>query len=157
MAVQLLTTARVVLLDDSGRVLLVRCVDPGTGASVWVLPGGSIEPGESPIAAAQRELCEEAGISDVDFGPCVWTRNNQFDHNHVTYRASERVFVAWANANVVPRATGDHADGEIVAEVRWWTPDALDADDADRSPAQLADLIRVLVDEGPPQTPQTIQ
>jgi len=44
------------------RVLLVRSMkDP----RLWVLPKGSIEPGETPQVAALRETFEEAGVSGL--------------------------------------------------------------------------------------------
>jgi ADP-ribose pyrophosphatase YjhB (NUDIX family) len=155
-AIQRLTTARVAVLDDSGRVLLVRCIDPGSGDSIWVLPGGSIEAGESAADAARRELREEAGVGDVDFGPCIWTRENRFERDATSYVASERIFVARIRPGVEARAAGDHADGEIVAEVRWWTPAELDSGADDRSPQNLSSLVRMLLVEGPPPTPLTI-
>lgn len=36
---------------------------------VWVLPKGHIEPGETPEAAAEREVQEEAGVRAVIVGP----------------------------------------------------------------------------------------
>jgi 8-oxo-dGTP diphosphatase len=37
------------------------------GAGTWSLPGGRIEPGESPKAAAEREVLEETGLKvDVE-------------------------------------------------------------------------------------------
>lgn len=45
-----------------GRVLIVqRGKAPGRG--IWSLPGGHVEPGETAMAAAQRELGEETGIA----------------------------------------------------------------------------------------------
>ncbi len=55
--------ARVVCLDDDGRVLLMRWQDPAGGDLLWEPPGGGIEPGETPLAAARRELAEETGFS----------------------------------------------------------------------------------------------
>lgn len=46
---------------DAGRVLLVeRGREPFAG--LWSLPGGKIEPGESPAHAIHRELKEETGL-----------------------------------------------------------------------------------------------
>lgn len=48
------------VLDDGG-VVLVRQFRYATGKSLWELVAGSIEPGETPRAAARRELREETG------------------------------------------------------------------------------------------------
>jgi 8-oxo-dGTP pyrophosphatase MutT (NUDIX family) len=60
---------RVVCLDASGRVLLLRWRDPGDGAIIWEPPGGGIEPGESTVDAARRELTEETGLDPEGIGP----------------------------------------------------------------------------------------
>jgi 8-oxo-dGTP diphosphatase len=59
--------ALVGLLDSRGWLLLQERdehapVDPDR----WGLVGGGVEPGETPAAAATRELMEETGISDLD-------------------------------------------------------------------------------------------
>lgn len=41
-----------------GKVLIAKRLKP----SLWSLPGGRIEPGETPEAAAMRELLEETGV-----------------------------------------------------------------------------------------------
>ncbi|OKI53669.1 NUDIX hydrolase, partial [Micromonospora sp. CB01531] len=45
--------------DAAGRVMLVR----PTYKDHWDIPGGYVEPGESPRAAAIREVKEELGIT----------------------------------------------------------------------------------------------
>ena len=44
-----------------GSVLLVRQYRHPAGQSLWELPAGTLEPGEKPRRAAQRELAEETG------------------------------------------------------------------------------------------------
>lgn len=51
--------AGVLYRDDTGQVLLVKPnYKPG-----WDIPGGYIEPEESPRAAAMREVLEELGVA----------------------------------------------------------------------------------------------
>jgi ADP-ribose pyrophosphatase YjhB (NUDIX family) len=45
-------------VDDLGRILLVR----PTYKSYWDIPGGYVEPGETPRTACIREVHEELGI-----------------------------------------------------------------------------------------------
>lgn len=44
-----------------GRVLLVRQYRHAARQALWELPAGTLEPGEDPLDAAQRELAEETG------------------------------------------------------------------------------------------------
>lgn len=55
----LLTLAAACLLDDDGRLLLVRKRD----TRAFMLPGGKLEAGETPLAALRRELCEELALA----------------------------------------------------------------------------------------------
>ena len=55
--------AAVVIRDEDGRILVVRKRDTHR----FMLPGGKIEPGESPDLTAVREAHEELGVTlDVD-------------------------------------------------------------------------------------------
>ena len=65
----------VVLSEYEGRLLLSR----HRQRSTWETQGGHIEPGETPMDAARRELYEESGATDFDIRPI-------FD-----YRAGDRV------------------------------------------------------------------
>jgi 8-oxo-dGTP diphosphatase len=44
-----------------GRVLAARRTSPPEAAGRWELPGGKVEPGETPDAAVVREVAEELG------------------------------------------------------------------------------------------------
>lgn len=51
--------AAVCFQDDDGRVLTVR----KRGTSKFMLPGGKLDAGETPLAAAIREVREEVGFT----------------------------------------------------------------------------------------------
>ncbi len=54
-------SARIVLADPAGRILLFRFIPDGW-PPFWCTPGGECDPDEDFAAAARRELLEETGI-----------------------------------------------------------------------------------------------
>ena len=55
----------VVLSTCGGKIMLSRHRERGT----WETQGGHIEPGETPMQAARRELFEESGATAFDIRP----------------------------------------------------------------------------------------
>ncbi len=54
-------------LDDEGMILLARLSVLEVDVGAWTMPGGGIEFGEHPEAAAIRELEEETGfVGEID-------------------------------------------------------------------------------------------
>ena len=60
---------RVIVLDEENRILMVKHVHPER--TVWMVPGGGIEEGESSAQAAVREVWEETGL-EVEITGLVW-------------------------------------------------------------------------------------
>ena len=98
--------AGAVVRDGSGRLLLVRRGRPPS-AGLWSLPGGRVEPGETPAEAAVREVREETGL-DVALG-----------HLLATVELGEFLVHDFA-AHVVG---GELRAGDDAADARWCTVD----------------------------------
>jgi 8-oxo-dGTP pyrophosphatase MutT (NUDIX family) len=54
----LIPAASAVVVDETGRLLLARRRDN----TLWTIPGGAMEPGESIVDTAVREVEEETGV-----------------------------------------------------------------------------------------------
>src|SRR5665213_295826 len=54
-------SAVVMPVDKKNRILLVRQYRLPAQQYLWELPAGRLDPGETPLAAAKRELVEETG------------------------------------------------------------------------------------------------
>ena len=96
------------IFDERGRVLLMR---EGYGGRRWSVPGGAVEPGESPVDAAAREAMEEVGV-EVRITGLVGL-----------------IVLRWSRLTIAA-FVGDVFSGEPhiaapeeVAEVAWFEPD----------------------------------
>jgi 8-oxo-dGTP diphosphatase len=117
-------TARVLLFEPGGKVLLIRFVVPRDGGEFvfWVPPGGEIEPGETESAAAERELREELGLTLRVSGP-MFTQQNQFFHQGEMQDNTDFYFRAECAA-AAPRLIGLTAEEiAVMREIRWWSRD----------------------------------
>jgi len=54
------------LLNRAGNVFVGRRIDMPAGLAAWQMPQGGIDPGETPRAAALRELKEEIGTDKAE-------------------------------------------------------------------------------------------
>lgn len=60
-------SAVMMAVDRDQRILLVKQFRLPAEAYLWELPAGRLDPGESPLQAAKRELREETGYEAADW------------------------------------------------------------------------------------------
>ncbi len=145
------TSARVVLLDEQGAVLLFCGSDPAfTGAGEaprwWFTVGGATMPGERLVDAAVREIAEETGLR-VDppamVGP-VWRRDKMIDFNG-TVVASQEFYFVHRTTRFEPTAAGRTSlELRYIHGHRWCdsaTIDQLAANGQTVYPLQLGELL----------------
>lgn len=143
--------ARVILLDEDDRVLLVRGHDADQPErSWWFTIGGGIDAGESALAAAVREVREESGIvlaPDDVVGP-VLTRSAIFDFARERCRQDEEIFLARVPASAFvaeDRSGWTVLEQDVIDELRWWTLEDLAAVEIEVFPEGLVELVRALL------------
>ncbi|GGV59343.1 DNA mismatch repair protein MutT [Streptomyces longisporoflavus] len=149
--------ARVVLLDPRDRILLLHGHEPEDPANDWwFTPGGGLEGDETHEQAALRELMEETGITEVELGPALWQRFCSFPFAGRRWDQDERYFLA-RTSQTSTRATGlTELEQRTVAGARWWTCRELTEAHETVYPTRLAELLRRLLDEGPPSRPEIL-
>jgi 8-oxo-dGTP diphosphatase len=113
--------------DGDGRVLLSqRRADQAMGGK-WELPGGKVEPGESPVDALVREIREELGVGCTvgKIFEVVFHAYPEFDLLMLVYacvldgspRAVEVAEVRWVAPSDLPSVDILPADGPLIAQL----------------------------------------
>ncbi|MCP3857699.1 MAG: NUDIX domain-containing protein [Actinomycetia bacterium] len=151
--------ARAVLLDRSGFVYLIHGRDPGDASkgTWWEIPGGGIDPGETSLEAARREVVEESGIHDIEMGPCIWTQHVEYDFAGYHFDQDEYIHVAWADqASVVGAKHLEALEALAFMESRWWTLEDLLAAEIQTLPTRMREFLPDLMDGRIPETPLDI-
>ena len=131
---------RAILRDRQGRVLLIHFVLPNM--TFWATPGGGLEPGETPLAAALREVREELGIEVCLQGP-VHHATGIFEFEGVLIENTDHFFAGLWDG--VPHLSGATAsESAALTEARWWTIEEIETTREDVWPRDLAQTVRRL-------------
>lgn len=120
--------SRVVLLAPDSSFLLIkaRSLEGPDQPGWWHVPGGGLDPGETPSQAARREVAEEVGLTLADVGPRRATRISEFTIEGRPYVQYESFFLVRvpARVDVDPAGWTDEEKSSTLAW-RWWTRDEL--------------------------------
>lgn len=101
--------AAVVAMDAGDRVCLLRQYRYVADGWLWELPAGKLEPAEPPLATAQRELVEEAGV-----GARQWRSLGSYLSSPGIFTEELQLFLA---TDITPAAAA-HERAEVI-EVHW--------------------------------------
>ncbi|MGW1868894.1 NUDIX domain-containing protein [Streptomyces mauvecolor] len=111
--------ARTVVRDPLGAVFLLRYDNEEVGPH-WAMPGGGLDPGESPREGARRELREETGWTDLEPGPLLCTWTHDFTRAGIPVRL--RPHPAQRGRRVLERGLGAACSAQQI--LRGWVPGA---------------------------------
>jgi 8-oxo-dGTP pyrophosphatase MutT (NUDIX family) len=118
-------SSRLLVIDPSDCVLLFKFEHkqgPLAGQRFWATPGGALDPGESYVQAARRELLEETGLAVEDPGPEVHQRIVTFqmpDGDLVC--ADERFFLIRVEGALISTERWTDLEREVMGTHRWWS------------------------------------
>lgn len=114
----LVVAVAAVVLDDSGRVLMIQRGDN----DLWAIPGGAQDLGETTTAAAVREVREETGL-DVEITGLVGIYS---DPRHVIAYDDGEVRQEFSICFLAHPIGGRLAPSSESKTVQWVEPDQLD-------------------------------
>ncbi|GGM29810.1 NUDIX hydrolase [Dactylosporangium sucinum] len=142
--------ARIVCLDRAQRVLLLHWRDPFDGSRLWEPPGGGIDPGETPLEAARRELAEETGLDPAAVGEAFVAVERDVRWNGKRFVGEEQFFLARFDAERPALArTGLLPDEQLNLQAHVWVGPAELVALPDRlEPPGLAAVIAALAPGG---------
>jgi ADP-ribose pyrophosphatase len=112
----------VVVVTESGKFLFFRQTKYAVGGMTLAPVGGYLEPGEEPLAAAQRELLEETGYAAPD-----WVGLGTYHVDSNRGAGSAHLFLARGAHRVQERHADDLEEQELVHLTRGEVEAALAA------------------------------
>jgi 8-oxo-dGTP pyrophosphatase MutT (NUDIX family) len=145
--------ARVLLFDDRDAVLLLHEPSRPDRAGWWYTPGGELDPGETELEAARRELLEETGIAAARLVGPVALRSASFAFDGRWIDQDEVIFAGWATGELIVRGRPGDLEARAIEGHRWWSPAELLELDETTYPGRIGELVARVLLSGIPDEP----
>jgi ADP-ribose pyrophosphatase YjhB (NUDIX family) len=136
---QVRSAARLILIDEGGRLLLFRHV--WHDKEFWATPGGGVEPGETVEQAARREAVEELGAREVELVP-AWTGQSELLFARGRILQTETFFRVVGHRGILGPEVGETHRREGIVEARWWSLDEIERAEEPLFPTDLGERLR---------------
>ncbi len=142
---------RLVVLDPTDHVLLFRTRHPEYPefGNWWELPGGGIDPDETFVDTAVRELFEETGlrIDPAQVGPPTWTRCATYKERGRRRVQDEVVMTVRLTEERPDVVVSGQTEYELLCylSTRWWPLADLLATTERCYPGRLPELLPALL------------
>jgi len=139
-------SARILLIDATGRILLFQFADRISG-NIWITPGGGVRDGEALAVAAARELREETGLTVAarDLGSPVAYGGGYADLGWVEGTFRDDYFFHRVDSHTVDVSGMEREESRTMLGHRWWTLEEIASTDEVVYPWGLVELVTDLI------------
>ncbi len=153
---------RILLINSDQELLLICADDPSTtsvdgtyNGKFWFVIGGEIEPGESIMDTAVRELYEETGLNrdDVEFGPMVWFGEFEIVLSGKLTRLKQQFIVAHTTRTSITIENLTETEKNVIKEARWFNLDQINKSKEVIYPVVLKDYLPAILKRNYPEKP----
>lgn len=124
------TSVRIILLNHSNEILLLKADDPTTttlsghyNGPFWFCLGGKIEEGESAEQAALREIQEESGLerNAIKLGAIVWWGEFDLILSGILTRQKQVFMLAHTNDCNVSLNNLTNEEKNVIVDIKWFS------------------------------------
>jgi len=147
---------KLLLLDETDCLFLIRAEDPRTQAICWYPVGGGVELGESLQQAAAREAYEETGLVDLPPGRFVWRRDHTYEFDGRVIDVHEKWLMHRVERFDPTPASLSEYEARSILGFRWWQVEELIEATETIFPPRLGHLLKSLLAAGVPADPLDI-